>query len=188
MRTLTDTEGVEPLQGGFNFDTPDTVILDAPKVYRKRKAVARKNSIPAWQKRLRDVMDDLSIFDPRDEEAPDPEIELNAKGVWENLPPASSYQWDDSAIAAIHDALLVRSINSLMDNRCSTNLRKEITGWINAPLVPEELLDDPDLQEHLPFSYQACCGMTGVDPLELRDLLGAELIFNGFTHEIDCSV
>jgi len=190
MRPLiNDDKGVQPLQGGINFEEPEgEVILDAPKVYRGKSSSCRSSSIPAWQKRLRDVMDDLSLFDPRDEEAIDPEIELNAKGVWDTLPSATTYQWNDRDVSAIHDALLVRSINSLMDNRCSDTLRAEITRWLNAPLVPEELLDDPEIKKILPFSFQACCGMTGVDPIELRDLIASELTFNGFKHEIDCEI
>lgn len=127
-------------------------------------------------------------FDPRDEEAHIPEIVTAAGGreynPWKDLPDSSEYNWigyEDK----FHDILLVRSIHTLMDKRCSLNIREEITEWINCPLIPEEKFDDPDYLRFLPFSFQACCIFAAVNPIELVKDLSFSLRMNHYPYEFD---
>ena len=95
---------------------------------------------------------------------------------------SSTYNWigyEDK----FHEILLVRSIHTLMDQRCSLTIREEITEWLNAPLIPEDKLEDPKYLDFLPFSYQACCIFAAVNPIELIKNLSFSLRMNHFPYD-----
>lgn len=75
-----------------------------------------------------------------------------------------TFEWTDRDIFALHDGVLERSLHALLDGRASDVQKAEVWAWVHAPLVPK---DHP----MTPFSYQACCACTGVDPTELQESL-----------------
>jgi hypothetical protein len=113
---------------------------------------------------------------PRDKEASLPDDPR------EGLPDSKDLSWHN-AEGSLHDALLVRSLHTFMDRRCSQTIRDEIRQWLNAPIfLPQEMT--PQIIAILPFSYQACGEFAGVYAIELLELLEMNLKRNAFKHDL----
>jgi len=68
--------------------------------------------------------------------------------------------WSESAVVRLHCALLERSLRHLFDPRSGPETRAEIWRWIEAR---------GGVDRAWAFSFQACCQIARVDPVEMRD-------------------
>lgn len=75
-----------------------------------------------------------------------------------DLPIESSeekYVWTEKDVATLREAVLHDALRTVLDERNSDALRKEMWEWIFS-------------DEALPFSFNVCAKTAGVDPYELR--------------------
>jgi len=66
---------------------------------------------------------------------------------------------------AIHEKLLFVSLTPCLGDNVSLDHLEEIIEWVLVPVV------NPDKQEVMPFTFQACCMSANVDAEEMRELV-----------------
>lgn len=70
-------------------------------------------------------------------------------------------KWSDSAVAKIHERLLLRELEDLRNGEVSDRVKFGIWVWILDPLVNDS--DDADE----PFTFRACCEHAGYSAVSL---------------------
>ncbi len=133
----------EGLDGLLSTEQPIDPLADKRRALRRARRLAESaNRNPARGVELiKTVLGDmrqLTIFDSPDND--------------------ENFVWDEEAIWAIHEMMLVDALTTLRDSRLSAERFDQIVQWIAEPLYTLGSQHQP-----APFTFAACCMVVGID-------------------------
>lgn len=109
-------------------------------------------------------------------------VEESTVSVPTEVKPDSPVEWTDNGIRAIHEAVLTYSLQ-ILHSKGNAGEKKEILEWIWSDdvycfvtrLVRGVHQQVPIRADQIPFTFQTCCRLSGLDFEELREGLEWEL-------------
>lgn len=78
--------------------------------------------------------------------------------------------WTDEEVSRLHSVLLEQSIKALAA-KGNANQKKEILDWIFAPDIYGIDENKFVYADQIPFSFQLCCKLEGIEPDVIRDFI-----------------
>lgn len=146
---------LSPMQGSLFMDLPEASIGQAQHSEFDHKEFLRRMTVVAKEQTKTNKNNGLSMLHAAISDMQ----QLSLIG----LPEDEMLNWTESDIYAIHEYMLISSLESFNDSRLSEKRIRQIVSWIAEPLFRAA---DPE-----PFSFAACCLCTGVDPEKMQDTL-----------------